>query len=91
MLNFTASWCLNCQFNQKVFEDNEIAELCKNVLMVKCDWTNKSTEIGNLLHKFGSAAVPFYVYYPGNGQNYIILPTILTKIALRNALINGKL
>ena len=79
-LNFSASWCLNCQFNSRLFNDRDIVELFKNkdIYAVKCDWTNRSEEISELLAKFGSVSVPFYVYYPKVGEP-IILPTMLTK------------
>ncbi len=79
-LNFSASWCLNCQFNSRVFNDAEIIKLFnkKNIYAIKCDWTNRSEEVSELLAKFGSVSVPFYVYYPKDGKP-IILPTMLTK------------
>ena len=82
-LNFTANWCLNCQFNSRIFTNNDVINLFKNkhIYAVKCDWTNRDEEIAKLLSKFGSASVPLYVYYPKDGDP-IILPTMLTKTNL---------
>lgn len=82
-LSFTANWCLNCQFNNRVFTDTDIIKLFndKDIYAVKCDWTNRNDEIATLLSKFGSVSVPLYVYYPKTG-NPIVLPTMLTKTNL---------
>lgn len=89
-LNFTASWCMNCQFNQRVFDDQDVIDLfkTKGILSIKCDWTNRNEKITNLLKNYNSISVPFYVYYPGGGKDFVILPTILTKSNLIEA-ING--
>lgn len=82
-LNFTANWCLNCQFNSRVFADADVIKLFNknNIYAIKCDWTNHDDEIAKLLSKFGSVSVPLCIYYPKNGAP-IILPTILTKANL---------
>jgi thiol:disulfide interchange protein DsbD len=86
-LNFTASWCLNCQFNERIFNDKDVVEyFCKNkIVTIKCDWTNKNAKINSLMREHGAIAVPFYVYYPGNDKNYVILPSMLTKASLLSA------
>jgi thiol:disulfide interchange protein DsbD len=90
-LDFTASWCLNCQFNETVFEDEEIAlEFQKrNIKAVKCDWTNKDERITKLMKEYGAIAVPLYIYYPGDGKDFITLPSALTKQSLLDAFAKG--
>jgi len=80
-LNFTASWCLNCQFNHMTLEDKDIADAFEknSVVALKCDWTNRNETITKLLEKFGASSVPFYVFYPLGKTEPIILPTMLTK------------
>jgi thiol:disulfide interchange protein DsbD len=80
-INFTASWCINCQFNNRVFSDKELIEIFKlhNIQAIKCDWTNRSNSIFELLKNYESAGVPLYIYYPSGRKNYIKLPTIITK------------
>ncbi len=90
-LNFSASWCLNCQFNHRVFEDKEvIAAFEKNsVFAIECDWTHRDAIITKLLEKFGTTSVPFYVYYPGGAKDPIILPVVLTKQSIIEAIRGG--
>jgi thiol:disulfide interchange protein len=90
-LNFTASWCLNCQFNERLFDDKNIAEYFhrNNVVAIKCDWTNRNEKINALMREHGAVALPFYVYYPGDDKDYVILPSMLTKVSLLSTL-NGQ-
>ena len=85
-LNFTASWCMNCQFNQGLFSDPEVVSAFRKngILAIKCDWTKRNDSITKLMAKYGAIAVPLYVYYPGDGANFEVLPTILTKQNLLN-------
>ncbi|MDR0942400.1 MAG: thioredoxin family protein [Holosporales bacterium] len=95
-LDFTASWCANCQFNERLFSDEDVIYEFKkkNVKAIKCDWTNRNEKVTNLLKEYGAAAVPFYVFYPGNGngngKGFTVLPTILTKKVLLDALARGE-
>jgi thiol:disulfide interchange protein DsbD len=90
-LDFTASWCLNCQFNETVFDDEDIILEFKkrNIKAVKCDWTNRDEQITRLIREYGAAAVPLYIYYPGNGKDFIVLPSILTKQTILDAFAKG--
>jgi thiol:disulfide interchange protein DsbD len=90
-LNFTASWCLNCKFNQRVFEDREVinAFRANNIVAIECDWTRRSEKIAKLLEKHGSVSIPLYIFYPPGKANYITLPTALSKADLLRA-INGE-
>ncbi|MBQ8650919.1 MAG: thioredoxin family protein [Alphaproteobacteria bacterium] len=87
-LDFTASWCLNCQFNKTVLESREIEDIFKQkgVILIRCDWTKRDREISDLMAKYDSAAVPLCVYYPGNGAPYKKLNTMITKQELLDLL-----
>ena len=89
-LNFTASWCMNCQFNQNVFSDPEVIRAFreKKVLAIKCDWTKRSEKITKLLKKYNSVADPRSVYYPAGSDKFEVLPSILTKASVLSC-ING--
>ncbi|MDR1288968.1 MAG: thioredoxin family protein [Holosporales bacterium] len=80
-LNFTASWCMNCQFNYRIFKDKEIIEAFRrnNILAMKCDWSLRDEKVTQLLKKYGAAAVPLYIYHPSGYTDFKILPNILTK------------
>lgn len=79
-LNFTASWCMNCQFNQQIFSDKDlIHEFQKNkIIAIKCDLSKRNDELTKLLKKYNTAAIPLYVFY-GENSKFKILPSILTK------------
>jgi thiol:disulfide interchange protein DsbD len=90
-LDFTASWCINCQFNERLFSDEDV--ICefqkRNIKAIKCDWTNRNEKVTNMLKVYGAIAVPLYVFYPRNGKNFIVLPTILTKKILLDTITQG--
>ena len=50
-----------------------------NVVKLRADWTNGDPEITKLLQRFGRPGVPLYVLYPGNKENPIVFPELLTK------------
>jgi thiol:disulfide interchange protein len=86
MVDFTANWCLNCQYNAiTVLSAKEVTALVakKNVLALKADltWTNPSAE--SLLHALGSRSVPFLAVFPGDDPYHpIIMRDILNKGAV---------
>ncbi|MDR1234111.1 MAG: thioredoxin family protein [Holosporales bacterium] len=89
-LNFTASWCMNCQFNQRLFRDAEIIKVFKEkgVVTMKCDWSKNDEKVTRLLRKYGAASVPLYVFYGANSSDFRILSSILTKSEILDT-ING--
>lgn len=80
-LNFTASWCMNCQFNQQIFKDRDIInEFQKNkIAAIKCDLSKKNDKLTKLLKSYNTAAIPLYVFYNGKDSKFKVLPSILTK------------
>jgi thiol:disulfide interchange protein DsbD len=81
-VDFTAAWCLNCKFNEAhVLENSEVrAAFQKNgVTKLKADWTNGDPEITKFLQQFGRVGVPLYVLYPGNSEEPVVFPELLTK------------
>lgn len=80
-LNFTASWCMNCQFNHRIFADKElIHEFQKSkITAIKCDLSKKNNKLTKLLKSYNTAAIPLYVFYNGKDSKFKVLPSILTK------------
>lgn len=88
-VDFTASWCLTCQYNktalhsaavQNAFKENDIALLIG-------DWTNKDPAILEELKKFGRAGVPLNILYsPDPAKGPIVLPAILSESAILEAI-----
>ena len=82
-IDFTAAWCLSCQFNEKAVlksTDVESALLKGGMVTMKADWTNEDPAITAKLASVGRAGVPTYVVYPAAaGSAADVLPELLTK------------
>src|SRR6202011_2278054 len=81
-VDFTAAWCLNCKFNEAHVLENAVvrAAFQKNgVTRLKADWTNGDPEVTKFLQQFGRVGVPLYVLYPGNSEEPVVFPELLTK------------
>src|SRR5208283_1909726 len=82
-LDFTAAWCLSCQFNERAVlrsTDVESALRSHNFVLLKADWTNSDPVITQKLASVGRAGVPTYVLYPADaGSAPDVLPELLTK------------
>ena len=68
-IDFTAAWCITCQYNkQNVLSKVEVltAFEAKNVLLLRADWTRKDAAISQALQQLGRNGVPVYVLHrPG--------------------------
>jgi thiol:disulfide interchange protein DsbD len=82
-IDFTAAWCLSCQFNERAVlrsADVENALRTHNFVLLKADWTNSDPVITQKLASLGRAGVPTYVLYPATaGSAPDVLPELLTK------------
>jgi thiol:disulfide interchange protein/DsbC/DsbD-like thiol-disulfide interchange protein len=86
-IDFTAEWCINCKYNERVVIDTEPVRKAlreKGILAIKADWTEKDPEITEMLKSFGRSSVPAYLFYPGKSEPEV-LPEILTQTVLLNA------
>jgi thiol:disulfide interchange protein DsbD len=94
-IDFTASWCLSCQFNERtVLDSSEVQSALRNrnFTLLKADWTNDDPEITKKLASIGRAGVPTYVIYPATASGAAdVLPELLSKdIVLRAIARNTK-
>ena len=63
----------------------------EDVAMIKADWTRRNQEITQLLSAFGRSGVPLYVLFPGgNLDEPILLPELITKEIVADALVRAK-
>jgi thiol:disulfide interchange protein DsbD len=89
-IDFTAAWCLSCQFNERTVlraTDIEAALQAHHVTLLKADWTNQDPEITRQLASLGRATVPTYVIYPAApGSAADVLPELLTKAGVLAAI-----
>lgn len=88
-VNMTADWCLTCKVNERlVFADPRVLAEFSNrgVSMLKGDWTQRNPEITRFLQKYDRVGVPFYVLFSPSHPEGLVLPEILTKNEVLNAL-----
>lgn len=80
LVDYTATWCITCQWNKKaVLESDDARALFQthNTWLVRADWTLQDSAVTKSLARFGRNSVPLYVFYPPKGEPKI-LPQILT-------------
>lgn len=83
IIDFTASWCMNCQYNKiNVYHSKEMEELIKrkNIYAIKADLTVNNPEAERLRNDLGSKSVPFFAIFPSTDpERPIIMRDILSK------------
>jgi thiol:disulfide interchange protein len=87
-VDFTASWCLSCQVNERVVLDREdVRQRLRDsgVVLIRADWTHHDDDIAQALNRLGRSGVPTYVLYPPK-QDPRILPEVLTPGVVFGAL-----
>ena len=83
LVDFTASWCLTCQFNERTaINVPAVRHLIKEkgITAMKGDWTNADPAITAALKSFGRVGVPLVVFYPaGKNSEPMVLPELLAE------------
>jgi thiol:disulfide interchange protein len=83
IIDFTANWCMNCQFNKiSIYHTEEMEELIaeKEIYTIKADLTNDNPTAESLMKMLGSQSVPFFAIFPAeNWKEPIIMRDILKK------------
>ena len=80
-IDFTASWCLSCQVNERVaLSRPEVKQAFAdaNVTLLKADWTQHDEAIAQALEKLGRNGVPAYALYTPGQAAPKLLPEALT-------------
>jgi thiol:disulfide interchange protein len=89
-VDFTASWCLSCQVNERVILDRaDVRRQLRDsgAALLRADWTNQDPEITRTLAALGRSGVPTYALYPGNPDaEPHVLPEVLTPGIVMDAL-----
>jgi thiol:disulfide interchange protein DsbD len=87
-VDFTAAWCITCQYNKKTTLANAdvLADFsAKKVTLLRADWTRRDPAISQALSSLGRSGVPVYVIYQ-SGQAPVVMSEILGVGELRAAL-----
>ena len=87
-IDFTAAWCVTCQFDKiNIFSNKEVAAAFeeKEIVFMVADWTVRDPAITAKLSEFGASGVPFYLYYRENEEAEVFdIP--LTRKAVLSAI-----
>jgi thiol:disulfide interchange protein DsbD len=80
-VDFTASWCLSCQVNERVALRQPAVQQAfanANVALLKADWTRHDEAITETLTALGRSGVPVYALYIPGETTPRLLPEVLT-------------
>jgi thiol:disulfide interchange protein DsbD len=91
-VDFSASWCLSCQVNERVALNQPQVEQAfhqANVALLRADWTRHDEAITQGLAAMGRSGVPAYALYVPGEKNPQLLPEVLVPGIVMDAL--GKL
>jgi thiol:disulfide interchange protein DsbD len=88
-VDFTASWCLSCQVNERVaLSQPEVMQAfaVANVLLLRADWTREDPAITDALTALGRSGVPVYALYTPGKSDPELLPQVLTPGIVTDAI-----
>jgi thiol:disulfide interchange protein DsbD len=88
-VDFTASWCLSCQVNERVaLSKPEVRKAFAdaNVALLRADWTQHDEAIAQALASLGRSGVPAYVLYVPGEPSPRLLPEVLTPGIVTDAI-----
>jgi thiol:disulfide interchange protein DsbD len=88
LVDFTAAWCVTCQYNKKTTLSNPavLADVdAKNVALLRADWTRRDPAVTAALKELGRSGVPVYVIYQA-GRAPVVLSEILSVDDVRREL-----
>jgi len=86
-VDYTAAWCLSCQFNKLTFQKNSVQTAFKahKVSLFRADWTRQDPAITRSLNELGRNGVPVYILLK-KGQAPHFLSEFVTEQEILKAL-----
>jgi len=87
-VDFTAAWCITCQYNKKTTLANAdvvAGFAAKKVTLLRADWTRRDPAITQALTALGRTGVPVYVLYQ-SGKPPVVLSELISVNEVRTAL-----
>ena len=90
LVDFTATWCVTCKVNKRIFEKNPVVRerlSALDVSTLRADFTQSDPAIAAELRRHGRAGVPMVlVFQPDPATAPRVLPVILTPQIVLEAL-----
>ena len=89
IVDVTANWCITCLANKTLVLDRpEMKQAFETgeVVTMRADWTRPDEAISRYLAKFGRYGIPFNVVYGPKAPEGILLPELLSRDAVLDAL-----
>jgi suppressor for copper-sensitivity B len=90
MVDFTADWCLTCQWNfKRAINTERVKEVVEKnqIVPMLADWTDESPEIGRQLAVLDSKSIPLLAIYPaGKPGKVVVLRDVISETQLLEAL-----
>jgi suppressor for copper-sensitivity B len=89
VVDVTADWCITCLANKTLVLDHpEIRDAFKanHVVIMRADWTRPDEAISHYLARFGRYGIPFNVVYGPKAPAGILLPELLSRDVMLDAL-----
>ncbi len=80
-VDFTAAWCVTCQFNKRTTLASDAVKAAfaeQDVLLLRADWTRRDAAITEQLRLFGRSGVPVYAVYTPGPEGPRLLSEILS-------------
>ncbi|MCU0941923.1 MAG: thioredoxin family protein [Hydrogenophaga sp.] len=87
-VDFTAAWCVTCQYNKRttLADESVLADVAaRQVALLRADWTQRDPAVTQALAALGRNGVPVYAIYK-NGQPVKVLSEVLSVEEVRSAL-----
>jgi thiol:disulfide interchange protein/DsbC/DsbD-like thiol-disulfide interchange protein len=87
-VDFTAAWCVTCQFNKRstLADEGLLNDMAaKKVALLRADWTRRDPAVTAALAQLGRNGVPVYAIYK-NGQPVKLLSEVLSVGEVRAAI-----
>lgn len=88
-VNMTADWCVTCKANERaVFRTDAFRDAMAgaNAVYMVGDWTDVDPALTAFLQRYKAVGVPLYVVFPRDGGEGKVLPVVLTREGVGEAL-----
>lgn len=88
-VDFTASWCITCQVNEKTTLSTAAVKqalIATGSHYLTADSTKFNPDVEDALAEFGQGGLPMYLIYPADGGKPRVLPQVLTPDIVIKAL-----